>query len=310
MKQAFDIGLVGCGEWGRHILRDLSSLGCRVFVAAPSESSRERARRGGAVAIVDRAEALPAVDAIVVAVPIVHHVEVLDSVLGRGVPVFAEKPLTADAPSAARLAAAAPDRLFVMEKWRYHAGVRELAAIAAAGSLGVVRGLRTRRVQPGNRHAGIDPTWVLLPHDLSIAREILGRLPAPRAAVGLRGEAGGPAGLLGLCSDRQWFAFEASVRSPLHRREIEIHADGGTARWSDEFPGRIEVVAAPDPTSTAAPVVEHRIFVENLPLLEELATFVGFLRGGAPPKSSAAEGAEVVAVVARLLELAADGERA
>lgn len=42
------VGLVGCGNWGRHILRDLLALDCDVTVVARSEASRARARDGGA----------------------------------------------------------------------------------------------------------------------------------------------------------------------------------------------------------------------------------------------------------------------
>lgn len=42
------IGLVGCGNWSRHILRDLKTLGCHVSVVARSEESRSRAERGEA----------------------------------------------------------------------------------------------------------------------------------------------------------------------------------------------------------------------------------------------------------------------
>jgi predicted dehydrogenase len=51
-----------------------------------------------------------------------------------GVPVYVEKPLTDDPESARRLADTAPDRLFVMDKWRHHDGIRALAAIAHTGS--------------------------------------------------------------------------------------------------------------------------------------------------------------------------------
>ena len=46
------IGLVGCGRWGKHILRDLVALGCDVTVVARSTVSRERASSGGATRIV------------------------------------------------------------------------------------------------------------------------------------------------------------------------------------------------------------------------------------------------------------------
>ena len=40
------VGLAGCGRWGRHILRDLKSLGCWVAVAAAGADSRTNAESG------------------------------------------------------------------------------------------------------------------------------------------------------------------------------------------------------------------------------------------------------------------------
>src|SRR5215204_4264575 len=111
------VALVGCGRWGRHILRDLLSLGCEVPVLARSQASIERAREGGATKIVADVASLEGIDGVVVATPTATHAEVVEEALGLGVPMFVEKPLTADVEFARRLAAAAPDRLFVMDKW-------------------------------------------------------------------------------------------------------------------------------------------------------------------------------------------------
>src|SRR6476646_6231973 len=85
--------------------------------------------------------------------------------------------------SARRLAAAAPDRLFVMDKWRYHPGVAELARIARSGELGPVVGIHSRRVTLGHRYSDVSTVWIHAPHDLAIALELLGSVPEPRHAV-------------------------------------------------------------------------------------------------------------------------------
>ena len=140
------VGLVGCGAWGRHILRDLVALGCDVPVVARSRESIARAEEGGAAEIVADIASLPALDGAVVATPATTHAAVVEELLGRDVPVFCEKPLTDDPIAAERLAALAPDRLFVMDKWRYHPGVLELGAIVRERRLGTVSGIRTVRV--------------------------------------------------------------------------------------------------------------------------------------------------------------------
>ncbi|HUF18171.1 MAG TPA: Gfo/Idh/MocA family oxidoreductase [Thermoanaerobaculia bacterium] len=151
MSTALHIGLVGCGRWGRLILRDLKSLGCRVSVVASSDSSRHNAASGGADAIVGELPALPAADGYVVASPTVTHGEVIDQLLGRDVPVFTEKPMTSDLDAARDLAQRGAGRLFVMDKWRYHPGVEKLGEIARSGELGRVIGLETLRLGWGNR---------------------------------------------------------------------------------------------------------------------------------------------------------------
>src|SRR5512138_3031277 len=170
------VGQIGCGHWGAHVLRDLRTLGCDVHVVARSDASRARASEGGAKAVVPDVGSLTHLDAIVVVTPIATHPDVLDAALEHDVPVFVEKPLCDDPVDADRLSALAPDRLFVMDKWRYHPAILKLAEIAESESLGRPRGLRTIRVQPDNRHEE-DATWVLAPHDLAIALEVLGVVP-------------------------------------------------------------------------------------------------------------------------------------
>lgn len=291
-----EVGLVGCGLWGANVLRDLRLLECDVRVVARSDASVARAREGGAVAVVREIGELGAVDAIVAVTPIETHAAVLEEALAAGVPVFVEKPLCDDAGDAARLAALAPDRLFVMDKWRYHPGVAAIAAIATTERFGGVHGLRTVRVQPDNRHSE-DAIWVLAPHDLALALEVLGEVPRPRAAYGQWSDGRLVTMHALLETDRGWHAVEISERAPAAVRRIELHCDEGVAvlggGWDDHvllhlLGGRTERIEARG----------------ELPLLAELRAFVGFLDGGPPPKSSAAEGAAMVEAIAALRALA------
>jgi predicted dehydrogenase len=290
------VGLVGCGVWGANVLRDLHALGCDVHVVARSDASVARASSGGAAATVRSVDELGPVDGIVVVTPIETHAAVVEEALARDVPVFVEKPLCDDAVDAERLAALAPHRLFVMDKWRYHAGVRALKAIATGGTLGTARGLRTVRVQTGSRHDA-DAVWVLAPHDLAIALEVLGELPRPSAACGQWTDGRLLTLHAILETETAWFAMEISERAPATERRIELHCDEGVAVLGGGWDEHVLLHHARGDTERVEAAGE-------LPLLAELRAFVGFLEEGPPPKSTASEGAATVGVVARLRELA------
>lgn len=294
------VGLVGCGRWGKHILRDLLALGCEVHVVARSDESRMRAVEGGASALVGDVRSLAGVNGVVVATPTITHAAVVAEALEFGVPVFCEKPLCPDQEDAAELAAEAPDRLFVMDKWRYHAGVQELGAIAREGRLGAVSGIRTVRIGWEVPHSDVDAVWILAPHDLSIVLEIMGTVPRPEAAVAERldDRLVHLSALLG--GDDWWHALEVSGRSPQRTRSITLHCEEGVAVLADGWDEHITLVR-----EAREGMEEERVATPGeLPLLAELRAFVEHLRGGPAPRSSAAEGVAVVAAIADLRRLA------
>lgn len=302
MRGPGHIGLVGCGSWGRFILRDLVTLGCEVVVVARSEQSSATAQAGGVTSVVRSIGELPAVDGIVVATPTTTHAAVVEEALEWGVPIFVEKPLSDDPADADRLAAAAPDRLFVMDKWRYHPGVELLGAIARETELGRVIGLRTTRIGWGNPH-DVDAIWVLAPHDLAIGLEILGTLPQPRSAVADWAD-GSAAGLVGVLGEAPWLALEVSARTIDRRREVTLVCEEGVAVLPDGYSDHVRIARGADPTDKTPPEVELRPISTELPLMRELRAFVEHLGGGPPPRSSADEGATIVRVISELRALA------
>jgi predicted dehydrogenase len=303
------IGLAGCGAWGRFILRDLRALGCAVTVVDPSSEARKTAADFGADTVRAIAE-LPAVDGIIVATPTATHAAVLTEALSRSVPVFCEKPLTSDLKAARWLAGSAQGRLFVMDKWRYHSGVLKLAEIARSGKVGSVLGLKTRRLGWATHHFDADAAWILLPHELSIALEVLGEVPAIENAAGEIVD-GRIRGLTTIGKGRCWHVSEIGDRSAVTTRRIELHGSERTAVLEDSYSDAIVVCANPVRSKQPAPPTLERIaFQTNMPLLTELSVFVEHLHGGPPPKSSAEEGAAAVAEIAhaRRLAGAVDGQ--
>jgi len=257
----------------------------------------------GAQCCVSDSKALPPdLDGYVVATPAsTHHAAVL-SLLDRQRPIYVEKPLTNSARTARHLADLAPNGLFVMEKWRYHGGVRAIAARCGSGDLGKVRTIRCRRVQSGQSQQDVNPVWTLLPHDLSIVDHILGKLPSPvsaRASVGPTGE------ILGLCASLEADGVDVSITisslSPHKERSLEVTLEGGTLLMADPLADHVLLKPAGD--LPQAPW--HCLPVDtDMPLLMELKAFVEHLRGGPPPMIDAARSARSVALIEALLRMA------
>ncbi|MDQ6925277.1 MAG: Gfo/Idh/MocA family oxidoreductase, partial [Candidatus Eremiobacteraeota bacterium] len=212
------IGLVGCGRWGANIARDLLAMGVQLEIADPGT--------GAYASLHD----LPACDAYVVATPSTSHAAVLEALLSHGKPIYCEKPLGTKLRALEALPAAAHELVFVMDKWRYHPAIEELGRFVSGGTFGALCGVTTRRVDATHAHDDVDCTWILLPHELSIAREILGRAPVAVAASASfdRGE------VVGLVSHLR--AGDVSVvstistRWPARVRTVEVaFADGVAA---------------------------------------------------------------------------------
>lgn len=303
MKHVQRIGLVGCGRWGRHILRDLLQLGCAPIVADSSADGRAFARGNGAAAVVDSVAELPSVDGIVIASPTSTHAAVIQALADRAVPIFCEKPLTADLRTAEALVPVLRAPLFLMDKWRYHPGIECLRDLARGETLGRVLGLRTTRFGWENEHADVDAAWILAPHDLSIALEVLGALPSPRAAVAERdGEQ--VTGLTGILGADPWMLLDVSTRNGQRLRRVELHCREGTAVLADAYAKHVTIIrhAASRPGTTNEP--ERMAIADEMPLLRELRSFVDFLGGGVPPRSSLADGLRIVRILTQLRTLA------
>ena len=294
--EGLTVGLVGCGRWGSNILRDLCHLGATVSVVVPDAADTDRIIELGAAQVTHDIDSLAGIDGIVVATPSVTHADVIDRCLDLGVPLFVEKPFTTDPARARAITARAPDIVFVMDKWRYHPGVIALRDLLSEGRLGALCSIETVRVQDGMPHSDVDCTWILLPHDLSIALEITGRHPVATSAAGVvvDGEimSGDVRFDLGEGVDmRAIFGIDA----PASTRTITVIGSEATATLAGGWEDHVRILPTDghgDPVDLPTP--------GELPLLAELRCFLEHLRGGPAPRTSANDATTIVETIATI----------
>ena len=97
-----------------------------------------------------------------------------------------------------------------------------------------------------------------------------------------------------------WLVMEASNRFAERRREVRVHGEDAVA----VLPADDASVLRLESGTGLQAVVEERPVSSLSPLRRELEVFLGYLRGGPPPKSTADEGVEVVLTIEHLRELA------
>ena len=165
-------GVVGTGALGRHhvrILAELPEAELAGIVDLRAEVAAELAAAHGTV-VLDSLEALAeAVDAAVVAVPTVDHLDVASFLLERGVHVLVEKPITPDLDQADALLAKAGDRVLAVGHVEYYNPAVQ-ALLTLDGTPGYVEIQRLAKFTP--RSLDVDVVLDLMIHDLQILHAV------------------------------------------------------------------------------------------------------------------------------------------
>jgi predicted dehydrogenase len=288
------IALAGCGRWGRNILRDLLTLGCEVSVADPCENARDHALSAGAAATASDLDELSGdFEGFIVAATTVHHAETVAKALARPGKVFCEKPLTSDVAAARQLALSGANRLFVMEKWRYHPGIEYLRKLTLSKTYGAICSIRTRRRQWGVPHKDVDPAWILAPHDLSIVSEIFGVLPELSWASGVAKN--GWVEEFDACLGDGSAMISISALSPDTERLVSVTFDEAVVRLHESGADHLQVFRR-----CFATEAEVLPIATDPPLKRELSAFLSHLRGGPAPKATAMQAVEAVERLAQI----------
>jgi predicted dehydrogenase len=285
--QGVKIGLVGCGNWGKNILRDLVRAGVRVSVAAPSETSRTVALSCGAVAAVSDFRQIANQDGYIVATPPSTHGTIVLALLDHGKPIFCEKPLTPYVEEAECIAEQGRGLVYVMHKWRYHAGIKLMGAFLRSGELGEIEAVRITRNTAGLPLENVDLVWHLLPHELSILLQWTGEVPAVRKALPLsrrNPELGVLLEFEGERNGRRWTAaVDYSTLHLEHRRSFLLVGTEATVQLSDGYAS--ELFLRRGAPGSPANQLEKIPFENRMPLETELLAFLAFVCGGPPPMS-------------------------
>jgi predicted dehydrogenase len=179
------VGVVGVGYWGsRHVRVLRSTTGVAAVVAIDQRFGRvgdgNRESEHGVTAYAGIEDALPHIDALVIATPPASHAPLALRAIAAGKHVLVEKPM-ATTTDAARMiidaAAAAGVVLMPGHTFEHNAAVHKLRDLVREGQLGRLYYLDSARLNLGLYQTDVNVIFDLAPHDISISNFVLGSLP-------------------------------------------------------------------------------------------------------------------------------------
>jgi UDP-2-acetamido-3-amino-2,3-dideoxy-glucuronate N-acetyltransferase len=186
-----NVVVVGCGYWGKNLVRNFSELGALGGVCDIDAARREENRKkyAGAAIYGDLGEVLedPKAPAVAVATPAATHYDVVKAALLAGKDVFVEKPIALTYREGAELVALAAERkkiLMVGHILEYHPAVDKLKEIVRSGDLGKIYYIYSNRLNLGKIRKEENILWSFAPHDISVILYLLDEMPVEVQAYG------------------------------------------------------------------------------------------------------------------------------
>jgi predicted dehydrogenase len=185
-----NVAVIGCGYWGKNLVRNFQQLGRLAMVADVTEAGRSAAVpvAGNAPIVADIRSALESdVAGVVISTPAETHFELAHAALEAGKDVFCEKPLALRPEEGAALLALAEAKgriLMVGHVLEYHPAVVRLRELVATGALGKVHYIYSNRLSLGKVRREENILWSFAPHDIAIILRVMGSMPLQVVATG------------------------------------------------------------------------------------------------------------------------------
>lgn len=188
--KSMKIAVIGAGNWGENLVRNLNELGVLAAVAEASLGLCDGVSSDyPEVKVLDDYASLlnEEIDAVAIATPVPTHHAIAKEFLLAGKDVFVEKPMTFTVEEAEDLVKIAKENdriLMVGHLLLYQPAVQWLRDYLAEGSLGKLYSLHQRRAKLGRARAVENALWSLGVHDVAVLLHLVGEAPKKSTFIG------------------------------------------------------------------------------------------------------------------------------
>lgn len=307
-----NIAVVGCGYWGKNLVRNMAQLGVLACVCDSNASNAQAQASLYSVPVKSFEEVLadPSIVGVVIAAPAILHAPLAERALSAGKHVFVEKPLALTVADGARLVELSHKVgrvLMVGHLMHYHPAYLALKSMITEGKLGALRYVYSHRLNLGKVRTEENVMWSFAPHDLSM---ILGLVQSPLKTTSAQHMACITDRVADIATAQ--YEFESGVRAhvfvswlnPVKSQQLVAVGESGMAVFDDGLPWETKLMFYP-----------HRIDLNNgfptavkgdgtpvpltpaEPLQEECRHFLSAVNGTHPARTDGCEGLRVLSLL-------------
>ena len=309
------LALVGCGYWGKNLLRVMDSLGVLYgffdhdqSTAVQVSKQYPRSRKFESFAEILESDG---VKGVVIAAPAVDHGSLARKCIEARKSAFVEKPLCLD-PSEAQMLVELADKnevkLMVGHLLLYHPAFRKLKTMISEGVLGSIRQVYSNRLSLGKIRREENSLWSFAPHDISMILSLMNDvLPEHVSCFGqsfLTSQVEDTTlSVLNFANGAFCHIF-VSWLHPFKVQELVVIGDRAMASFSDSKPTSEKLLLYPHQAAIeqGVPIIQKATpirvdYDDEEPLKLELVAFLEYLRADVKPPSIGNEGLRVLKVL-------------
>jgi len=307
-----NIAVIGCGYWGKNIIRNFSELGVLNSICDTDYSISKAFAKKYNVKNYSFIEILnnPKIKGVVLAIPAQFHASMAVEAMNKGKHVFVEKPLAMNEIEGKLMVLTAKKnnvKLMVGHLLQYHPIFKTIREMVVQGDIGKLNYIYSNRLSFGKVRTNEDVIWSFSPHDismiLSLARQnpksvsststsVLQKNLADMATIHMKFKSG-------LRSD-----IRVSWLNPYKEVKLVISGKFGMIVFDDNKPWSEKLLLCLYARISSKGIVglkklseKYIKVVEEEPLKNECKHFIGVVEGNLEPYTNGIEGLKVLKVL-------------
>ena len=177
-----NIAVIGCGHWGKNLVRNFYELGVLASICDPDINIAKQYAEQYSVQNHSFPEIIndPNIMGVVLAVPAKHHAAMAIDAMKQGKHVFAEKPLAMNEAEATLMIKTAKEnkvQLMVGHLLQYHPVFQKVKEMVLGGEIGEITYMYSNRLGFGKVRTEEDVIWSFAPHDISMILSLTNQEP-------------------------------------------------------------------------------------------------------------------------------------